>query len=261
VSKSFELLSKLGKYDTLFQPQPPPLQPQPPPQAAQPAVKTAHISSPSLSWTRDEAPSEEEIKLVQRVFVVPGQDAPKSVAFCGVDEEDESKCICARVGEILAARGAGRVCLIDASLHAPSLQSRYGMDGHVGIRDASRDAGAAANLARQIGVGNLWLLTAESGGTGPQAVLSMERFRDLISQLREQFSTILVAAPPVNHSAATMVLGQFVDGVILVLKANSTHRAAAVKAKENLQASSVRLLGAILADRTYPVPEGLYRRL
>jgi polysaccharide biosynthesis transport protein len=254
VSKSFELLTRLGKYDTLFQTQPPP-------QPAQPAVRTVPISSLPFSWKREQAASEEEIKLVQRVFVVPGQDAPKSVAFCGVDEEDESKHICARVGEILAARTTGRVCLIDASLRAPSLNSRYGMDTRLGITDALMDSGAAENLARQIGSSCLWLLTAESGSADPQAVLSMERFRDLIPRLQGQFGTILVAAPPVNDCPATMVLGQFVDGVILVLKANSTHRAAAVKAKENLKASGVRLLGAILTDRTYPVPEGLYRRL
>jgi Mrp family chromosome partitioning ATPase len=47
----------------------------------------------------------------------------------------------------------------------------------------------------------------------------------------------------------------------LVVQANSTHREAARKAKESLASANVRLLGAVLNKRTFPIPEFLYRKI
>jgi Mrp family chromosome partitioning ATPase len=48
---------------------------------------------------------------------------------------------------------------------------------------------------------------------------------------------------------------------VLVLEANSTRRVAARKAKQALEASSVRVLGTVLNNRTFPIPEKIYRML
>jgi Mrp family chromosome partitioning ATPase len=56
------------------------------------------------------------------------------------------------------------------------------------------------------------------------------------------------------------MLGQLADGVILVLEAHTTRKAAARKIKESLGAQS-RILGIVLTERRFPVPERIYRRL
>jgi protein-tyrosine kinase len=52
-----------------------------------------------------------------------------------------------------------------------------------------------------------------------------------------------------------------VDGVVLVVRAGRTSREAVLQAKKRLQLAGARLLGVVLNDRTYPLPEFLYRRL
>jgi Mrp family chromosome partitioning ATPase len=56
-------------------------------------------------------------------------------------------------------------------------------------------------------------------------------------------------------------LGGFTDGVVLVLKAHSSRRETARSAVHDLAAANVRTLGAVLNQRTFPIPEKLYRRL
>jgi hypothetical protein len=46
-----------------------------------------------------------------------------------------------------------------------------------------------------------------------------------------------------------------------VLGAHSTRRATARKIKETLEAAQARILGTVLSERTFPVPERIYRRL
>jgi Mrp family chromosome partitioning ATPase len=51
------------------------------------------------------------------------------------------------------------------------------------------------------------------------------------------------------------------DGAVLVLEAHTTRRESARKAKECLEGANVKLLGAVLNKRTYPLPEVLYNRI
>jgi len=58
-----------------------------------------------------------------------------------------------------------------------------------------------------------------------------------------------------------MATAQFADGIILVVSAHRTRRIAARKIKEVLEAAQARILGTVLSDRIFPIPEGIYRRL
>jgi Mrp family chromosome partitioning ATPase len=79
--------------------------------------------------------------------------------------------------------------------------------------------------------------------------------------LRKEFGYLLVDAPPLGADIIASVLGQVTDGVVLVLEAHATRRATARRAKETLEAANVPLLGTVLNNRTFPIPEKLYRRL
>ena len=80
-------------------------------------------------------------------------------------------------------------------------------------------------------------------------------------ELKNAFYFVLINAPGVNERSDAGVLGQIVDATVLVIEANSTRKAAALRAKKTLQAMNVRLLGTVLNNRTFPIPEELYCKL
>jgi Mrp family chromosome partitioning ATPase len=47
----------------------------------------------------------------------------------------------------------------------------------------------------------------------------------------------------------------------MVLKANSSRRQTARQTVEELQAGNVKVLGAVLNQRTFPIPDAIYKRL
>ena len=51
------------------------------------------------------------------------------------------------------------------------------------------------------------------------------------------------------------------DGLVLVVAANSTRRETLWKARKRLDATNLNLLAAVLSERTFPIPEVLYRLL
>jgi Mrp family chromosome partitioning ATPase len=56
-------------------------------------------------------------------------------------------------------------------------------------------------------------------------------------------------------------LGSGSDGIVLVLRANSSRRESARKATQDLQNAKARVLGAVLNQRTFPIPESIYKKL
>ena len=90
---------------------------------------------------------------------------------------------------------------------------------------------------------------------------SASALHSYISELRRDFEYSILAGPSAAHSEEAAVMGQHADGLILVLSASDTRRAAAQHLRDNLKSARVHLLGAVLADRDFPIPEGIYRRL
>ena len=204
---------------------------------------------------------EEVNKLVQRLFLFPGPDRPRAVVFSGLEHGNGCSWICARASESLVAQGADSVCLVDTNLRSPSLHQYFAVDNIVGLAEAVLQTGSIRNFVQRIPGSNLWLLTCGFHTLDPHSLLSSDRLRSRILELRSEFDHVLIDAPPIGHYADATLLGQLADGVVLVVEANSTRRETTRRAKENLEAASVRLLGAVLNKRTFPIPEFLYRRL
>ena len=209
------------------------------------------------AMARDEA-----IKLVERLFLSVGpKPAPRAVVFASVDPGDGSGTVCACAGVALAAQVRRSVCMVDANFYAPSLHRHFGAEDNFGLIDAAAQQGPIRSFARQISGGNLWLVTCGGRSANPHTLLASEGMRARVAELRSEFDYVLMDAPAVNINGTATLLGPLADGIVLIVEANSTRREVARKAKENLELANVRLLGAVLNNRTFPIPEAIYRSL
>jgi Mrp family chromosome partitioning ATPase len=204
---------------------------------------------------------EEAAKLVQRVFVFSNSHAARMVVFSSADERSGSGEICFRAGEVLAAQRSGSVCLVDANLRAPSLHQVLGVAKSPGLTDATVTPGPIRDFGVQVAGRNLWIVPPGSPEAAAHGLFASGPLRLRIDELRKEFDYVLIDAPPVSSCGDAVLLGQMADGVILVVEANSTRREAAWLAKETFEGAEIRLLGGVLNNRTFPIPEALYRKL
>ena len=204
---------------------------------------------------------QEEIKLVQRVFLTAAGESRKAIIFSGIEKGSGSAHICARAAETLAAQVKGTVCVVDANLHAPSLHQYFRVGNILGLSEALLQNGPIHNYAQQMAKANLWLIPCGSAGANSSGLLSPESVRARIEELRTQFDYVLINVAPMDLFADSALLSQLADGVVFVVEANSTRREAAQRLKESLEAAKVRVLGVVLNNRTFPIPEAVYRKL
>jgi Mrp family chromosome partitioning ATPase len=91
--------------------------------------------------------------------------------------------------------------------------------------------------------------------------VASESLRHRLTELRTQFDYVLMDVASTNSCNDGIVLGGSSDGIVLVLKANSTRRDIARKALQEFKAANIPVLGAVLNQRTFPIPDNIYNRL
>jgi Mrp family chromosome partitioning ATPase len=209
----------------------------------------------------DGVTKEETLKLVQSVFLLQGTSASnRAVVFAAIDSGSGCSRVCVQAARLLAANVAGSVCLVDANFRMPSLPSAFGTANHYGLADALRSEKPVRGFAKLI-ERNLWLLSCGSAVAESTNLLHSEQLKKRFVDLRNEFDYVLIDAPPLNTYSEGFALGQLADGLVLVLEANATRRETATKVAERLNATQVKMLGAVLNKRTFPIPDLLYRRL
>jgi Mrp family chromosome partitioning ATPase len=204
---------------------------------------------------------EEEIKLVQGVFPDTDENSPRIALFAGLEGEAGCALICARTAEILAARAEGPVCVVDANFRSPSLHKYFGVENEKGLVEATLESGPIQNFAQQIPEPDLWLMPSGQAAINQRFPAMADGLRVRIAELRDTFRYVVIHSGPLRLETSAMLLSRWTDGVVLVLEANSTRRDTARRVKENLTAAGVSVLGVVLNNRTFPIPEAIYRRL
>ena len=79
-----------------------------------------------------------------------------------------------------------------------------------------------------------------------------------MAKIRNEFEYSLIATLP-GASDDALFMGQVSDGIVLVVSAMRTRRAAAIRFRNALSQS--RVLGTVLIDREFPVPAAIYKRV
>jgi hypothetical protein len=222
------------------------------------ASANADVSSPLPAgrWNPESFAQEQIQGLVRRVFFSNAARPVRQIVFSAVEAETDVHGICRRVGEILALETPGTVAVMGGY---PRLLQDAGRE-HEQMAENETKAGTVPPLRRIAARvrGNLWLVPG-AGSDGDR--VTNASLHSYLSELRREFEYSIVEGAPAGGSNDTTAMAQFADGIILVLSAQHTRRVTARKIKEELEGAQARLLGTVLSDRVFPIPEGIYRRL
>jgi polysaccharide biosynthesis transport protein len=248
MSRNFDLMHDMERYHEIV-----PIQP------VKPTISLAKAEE--VAYQQPVPVNEGSLRLVQQLLAPQSHDAPRLVVFAGVEHGNGCTHTAVSVAETLAANGGRSICMVDANFRSPALAGMFGVNNDRGLSDALSRDGLIRSFVEPVRNDSLWLLSTGSLAAESPNLLSSERLIARCLELREEFDIVLVDAPPLAHYADAIALGRLSDGVVLVIEAESTRKDSAIAAVENLRSSEVRILGAVLNKRVYPIPEKLYSKL
>lgn len=215
-------------------------------------TREAKAMRPPAGWSAQIFAREQVLGLVRQLFLSGQERRVRHILVSAIDRETDVSCVCRLAGEALALQDLGNVAVLGSYpqlCHERSTDSEFKEDGQGREKPPLRQSGSRLSK-------NLWLLPGSMG----DRVSITSQLHSNVCALRREFDFSIVEGP-IADSYEALAIAQIVDGVVLVLSARHTRRATARKVKHALESASVRILGAVLVDRAFPIPENIYRRL
>jgi capsular exopolysaccharide synthesis family protein len=153
------------------------------------------------------------------------------------------------LAKTLASAG-DQVVLVDCDLRRPTVHSNLGLERSGGLTNYLLDGDGGNAWMRYLkeapDIDNLKVLTCGTLPPNPVELFGSERFSELIEQLRENFSWLLIDSPPLASLSDSVVLGSLVEMTVMVIKHTQNDRELIRRTTDQLRKVNANVVGAVL---------------
>jgi len=150
----------------------------------------------------------------------------------------------ANLAQVLARQHGRRVLLIDGDLRNPQLHNLLGSERGTGLFEYLRGEADEFSIIERGQMENLFFISAGSSTSDPAELLANGRLRHLLSRLEPMFDWIIIDSAPVIPVSDAALMAHDCDGVLLVVRSNSTPTDAARRARREFADRNV--VGVVL---------------
>lgn len=173
---------------------------------------------------------------------------PKIVLLTSPEQGDGKSTTCINLAEAYADSNA-KVLIIDADLRRPKLAEYAGVNKKiVGLSDYLGGLCQLEDIITKPEGMNFDCIFSGSIPPNPSELLMIDDVENMLKLLSERYDYIFIDTPPVGLVAETIYLTQFVSGVIVVVKKDSSHFRSVREAVSLLEFANANILGFVIND-------------
>ena len=216
--------------------------------------------------------AEQYKKLRARILKATAKDFLNTIMVTSPDMGEGKTITAINLAVALANEVDYTVLLVDADLKQPSVHKYLGIEPEYGLSDYLMGKVTLSDVLIKTGIGKLVFLPAGSSSENTAELLSSERMRGLVHDMKHQYKDryIIFDSAPILVAADSLPLSGYMDGVLLVVQAARTTPKTASHALSLIKGSNI--LGVVfnavpkdLAKNLYPYyylygNEGYYKK-
>lgn len=147
------------------------------------------------------------------------------------------------------------VLLVDANIVRPGVARVLGIPAAPGLAEVLTGQILWPRAIRLLNEGRLKVMTVGSPNLSAAELVTSARMRRLVDEFRDRFNRVVVDLPSAANGPEAARIGQWLDGVVLVVWAGRTRTDQAREILERLVAAKVRVLGIVLNRRREVMPK------
>lgn len=134
-----------------------------------------------------------------------------------------------------------KVCLLDFDLRQPAINKVFNVKNDLGIVDYVKGDCEIDDIIKH--VDKIDLITPGSHTPFPSKVLGSEKTIQLINELKSRYDYVIIDTPPVLVVSDAYLIGQIVDGFLLVCSQHISKKKDVVAACRSLEEKRMNILG------------------
>lgn len=146
---------------------------------------------------------------------------------------------------IAFAQLGSKVCLIDGDLRRSSIHKKMKIENEKGLSAVL----AGFNTLDEVIVSvnqSLDVIPARQIPPNPSELLGSNLFLEVIEELKQKYSYIIIDTPPVNVVTDALIVAPRTDGLILVVRDGFTQNESIRRAVDAAEFANINILGAIM---------------
>ncbi|GAB4347209.1 MAG: polysaccharide biosynthesis tyrosine autokinase [Desulfobulbaceae bacterium] len=215
--------------------------------------KTSSIESIVLE--NGQSPISESYRMVRSSLLLSSADHPPRTILVSSMKPQAGKTTTALNLARTMAQVSGKVLVIDADMRRPRIHKILGVKNDIGL--SSFLSGSIDELILQAQPGEDILVKKPEGEMihlipsgpippNPVELISSERMKDLLSEMKLRYDYVFIDSPPIINLADALILSTLAEGTIIVARAGKTTYDAFNAGLKKLTEIQPRILGVVL---------------
>lgn len=170
----------------------------------------------------------------------------KKIAFTSSVKGEGKTVTAMNVASALAQQMDTKVLVIECDLRRPQVHSALKLTPTPGLTNFLNDECTVADIIKGTKIPNLNAVCYGAVPPNPSELLSSEAMTDFIKQVEQEYDYIIFDTPPVGVVIDAVPIIKASDGVVVVVKNNSTTYPQLNKTLEFIERSGAKTLGVII---------------
>ena len=211
---------------------------------------------PQLQWKPDEktmlffngddnARGTEEFRTLRsRLYHAREKMTLKKILVTSALPKEGKSFTASNLAQVLVRQHGRRVLLIDADLRGPRLHLMLGTTASPGLSDYLQGGTDEFSIMQRGAMENLFFVPSGQQISDPSELVANGRLKFLLQRVEALFDWIIIDSPPAVPVSDASVLAKACDGVVMVVRSNSTPVDMARRAREEFPDQA--LVGVVL---------------
>jgi succinoglycan biosynthesis transport protein ExoP len=188
----------------------------------------------------------ESYRTIRTVLLLGQAEKPPQVILLTSAHPGEGKTSITLNLAITLAQSGRSVVVVDADLRKGNCHAHLGLQNSHGLSHVLTGSLNLEEVVQSTAVSGLFIISRGAVPPSPTDLLASERMKQVLESLRERFDFVLIDTPPAIAISDAVLLSVMSDGVLVVLRNQSTTTDAARHVVERLHAVGAPILGAVL---------------
>ena len=147
---------------------------------------------------------------------------------------------------ISLAQTEAKVLLIDCDLRKSRVHRFFKFQISPGLTNLLGDMATVEEAVQSTGYPNLQVICAGMKAPNPSELLASEQMAGLLRGFSERYDYIILDSPPINVVSDALPLIKLSDGVVMVVRENTTTFPTVTAALKNLELVDAKILGFVV---------------
>lgn len=187
----------------------------------------------------------ENIRLIRTNIKYLSVDSEKKVLLITSVSKGDGKSTVAANLAMTFSYDNNKVLLIDCDLRKPNIHKIFEISNEYGLTDFLANMKSDKGLIKKYS-DRADIITAGKSVPNPCEILSSDKFKNLLDQLRNEYDYIIIDSPPLDTVSDAQNLSINVDGTIIVVRFESTEKNDLMELKRGFDKIGAKIIGVIV---------------